>query len=138
MTPHRPKTCFEGPPGDVLNQPRTPGYPLDVRLRSPMDVISGRPQDVRSRRPRDGQIGSLEDVLGTLEGDVLRTSWGPIFAGWEDFKIAELLLKYPFFFTLETVLKMAKETNKGDVESICARVTKPASKKVANAEVDLN
>ena len=33
---------------------------------------------------------------------------------------------------------MAKETNKGDVESICARVTKPASKKVANAEVDLN
>ena len=33
---------------------------------------------------------------------------------------------------------MAKETNKGDVEIICARVTKPASKKVANAEVDLN
>ena len=33
---------------------------------------------------------------------------------------------------------MAKETNKGDVESICARVTKPASKKVANAEVELN
>ena len=30
------------------------------------------------------------------------------------------------------------ETNKGDAESICARVTKPASKKVANAEVDLN
>ena len=33
---------------------------------------------------------------------------------------------------------MAKETNKGDVERICARVTKPASEKVANAEVDLN
>ena len=33
---------------------------------------------------------------------------------------------------------MVKEANKGDVESICARVTKPASKKVANAEVDLN
>ena len=33
---------------------------------------------------------------------------------------------------------MAKETNKGDVKSICARVTKPASKKVANAKVDLN
>ena len=45
----------------------------------------------------------------------------------KDFKIAELLPKRPFFFTLETVLKMAKETNKGDVESICARVTKPAS-----------
>ena len=33
---------------------------------------------------------------------------------------------------------MAKETNKGDIESICARVTKSASKKVANADVDLN
>ena len=33
---------------------------------------------------------------------------------------------------------MAKETNKGDVKSICARVTKPASKKVAKAEVDPN
>ena len=33
---------------------------------------------------------------------------------------------------------MAKETNKGDVESICARVTKPASEKVANAKIGLN
>ena len=33
--------------------------------------------------PRDGQIGSLGEVLGTLEGDVLGTSWGPTFAGWE-------------------------------------------------------
>ena len=33
---------------------------------------------------------------------------------------------------------MTKETNKGDVEGICARVTKLASKKVVNAEVDLN
>ena len=33
---------------------------------------------------------------------------------------------------------MAKETNKGDVESICARVIKHASKQVAKAEVDLN
>ena len=31
-----------------------------------------------------------------------------------------------------------KETNTGDIESICARVTKPVSKKVASAEVDLN
>ena len=67
------------------------GRPLDVRLRRPIDVISGRPQDVRLRRardvrlrrPRDGQIGSLGDVLGTLEGDVPRRSWGQIFAGWE-------------------------------------------------------
>ena len=42
------------------------------------------------------------------------------------------------FFTLETVLKMAKETNKGDVECIRGRVTKFASKKVANAEVYQN
>ena len=33
---------------------------------------------------------------------------------------------------------MVKEANKGDVESICARVTKPASKILANAEVYLN
>ena len=33
---------------------------------------------------------------------------------------------------------MAKETNKGGVESICVRLTKPASRKVANAEVGLN
>ena len=33
---------------------------------------------------------------------------------------------------------MAKETNKGGVKSICRRLTKPASRKVANAEVDLN
>ena len=54
------------------------GRPLNVRLRRPLDVISGRPQNVRLGRPRDGQIGSLGDVLGTLEG----MSWGPIFAGW--------------------------------------------------------
>ena len=33
---------------------------------------------------------------------------------------------------------MAKEANTGGVESISARVTKPTSKKVANAEVDMN
>ena len=33
---------------------------------------------------------------------------------------------------------MAKETNKGNVESICAKVTKHASKKVAKAETNLN
>ena len=39
---------------------------------------------------------------------------------------------------MDAVLKMAKETNKGDVESICAIVTKPALRKVANTEVYLN
>ena len=33
---------------------------------------------------------------------------------------------------------MAKEANKGDVESMCVKVTKHASKKVAKAEVNLN
>ena len=42
------------------------------------------------------------------------------------------------FFTVETVLKIAKETNKGDIESIWGSVTKPASKNVANPEVYLN
>ena len=35
----------------------------------------GRPQDVRSGRPRDGQIESLEDILETLEEDVLGVFW---------------------------------------------------------------
>ena len=70
----------EGPLGNVLRtswerpESTSQGRPLNVRL--------GRPRDVISRRPPDGQIGSKGDVLGTLEGDVLRTSWGPIFAGW--------------------------------------------------------
>ena len=53
-------------------------------------------------------------------------------------KLQNFLPKHPFSFTLETVLKMAEEINKRDVESICARVTKHASKKVAKAEVNLN
>ena len=91
-----PKTCFQGRLRDVLRtswgRPETisQGRPLGGRLGHPQDVISrypqdvglGRPQDVRSRRPRDGQIGSLGDVLWTLEGDVFGTYWGPIFADW--------------------------------------------------------
>ena len=56
----------------------------------------------------------------------------------KDFKFAELPSRHPFSFTLEIALKITKETNKGDVESICAKVTKHASKKVAKAEADLN
>ena len=33
---------------------------------------------------QDGQICSLGVVLGSLEGDIVGTSWGPIFAGWDD------------------------------------------------------
>ena len=43
------------------------GHPQYIRLR--------RPQDVRSGRPRDGQIESLEDILETLEEDVLGMFW---------------------------------------------------------------
>ena len=56
----------------------------------------------------------------------------------KDFEIAELYTKTSIFLNLKTDLKMAKETNKGEVESKCARVSKPASKKMVNAEVDLN
>ena len=40
---------------------------MNVRLGRPLGVISGRPQDVKLGRSHDGQIGSLGDVLGTLE-----------------------------------------------------------------------
>ena len=52
----------------------------------PLNVRLGRLHEVRLGRPQDGQIGSLGDVLGRLEGDVVGTSWGPIFAGWVVFQ----------------------------------------------------
>ena len=52
--------------------------------------------------------------------------------------LQKFLSKHLFSFTLETVLKMVKKTNKGDVKSMCAKVTKYASKKAAKAEVTLN
>ena len=71
---------FEGPVGDVL---RTSWRrPESISQGRPLKATLGRPQGIRLERPRDGQIGSLEDVLGTLEWDVLGTPWGPIFAGW--------------------------------------------------------
>ena len=91
MTNIVPKTCFEGPLAEVLRmswgrpESTSQGRPVDVRLGRPLDVITGRPQDVRSGRPWAGQIGSLGDVLGTLQGNVLGASWRPIFAGWVRF-----------------------------------------------------
>ena len=79
---------FEVPLGDVLRtsygrlESTSQGHPLKVRIGRPLDVISEYLRDIRSGRPWDGQIGSLWDVLGTLEGNVLGTSLGPIFAGW--------------------------------------------------------
>ena len=76
----------QGPLGDVTSrecpESTSQGRHLNNRLRHPLDVISGRPLDVRLGRPWDGQIRSLGDVLGMLEGDIIGTSWGPIFAGW--------------------------------------------------------
>ena len=59
----------EGPVGDVLERLEdVSNHPnLEVRLERSLDAISGRPQDFRSWRPRD----------------VLRISWGPIYAGWD-------------------------------------------------------
>ena len=84
MTPIVPKTCFQGHLGDVSRtswgRPKLnfQGRPLDVRLGRPRDIISRRPPEVRSGRPGNGQIGSLGDVLGTLDGkrprDVLGTN----------------------------------------------------------------
>ena len=56
----------------------------------------------------------------------------------KDFKSVKPLTKLSFTFTLGLALKMAKETNKGDVKSTCARVKKHASKKMAKAAVNLN
>ena len=110
-----PKTRFQGRLGDVLwtslGRPKTfsQGRPLyvrwgrrlDVRLGRPQEVVSRRPQDVKSERPRevssecpqDGQIGSLGDVLGMLEGDVLGTSWGPVFAFWVNEQLPIFLIQ---------------------------------------------
>ena len=80
--------CFEGPLGVALRtsweSPESTSQEriLNARLRRPLDVILGRPEDFRSGRPQYGQIGSLADVLQTLNGDVLGTFWGPVFADW--------------------------------------------------------
>ena len=55
----------------------------------------------------------------------------------KDFKSAELLTKTYFFLYFRDRSKNG-EWNKGDVDSICARVTKHASKCLAKAEVNLN
>ena len=51
------------------------GRHLNVIFGHPQYIRLGRPQDVRSGRPRDGQIESLEDILETLEEDVLGMFW---------------------------------------------------------------
>ena len=98
MTTYCPKDVFQrssrGRPENVLgtSESTSQGRSLDVRLGRPLDVILGRPQGVRLERPRDGQIGYLGNVLATLEADVLGTSWGPIFAGWVDTFVSDLLI----------------------------------------------
>ena len=65
----RPESTSQGRPLNVGL-----GHPLNVISERPLDVRLGRPWDVRSGRPRNGQIGSLGDVLETLEGGVLGTN----------------------------------------------------------------
>ena len=87
-----PKTCFEGPLGDVLRtswgrpESTSQGRPVDVRFGRPLDIISGRPQDVRLGRQIGTSPGCSNRIFrgrpGTLEGDVLGTSWEPISGGW--------------------------------------------------------
>ena len=72
----------KGPLGNFPNQPlrnvpQTSDW--DVPWTSFQDVPRTSDWDV----PRiSDQTGSLGDYLGTLEGNVLGKSWGPIFAGW--------------------------------------------------------
>ena len=65
----------EGPLEDVLTtswerpESTSQGYPLNVRFRLPLDVISGRPQDFRLRRPRDVRSGRPRDgQIGFFKG----------------------------------------------------------------------
>ena len=53
-------------------------------------------------------------------------------------KLLNFLPKSPFSFTLKTIVKVGKETNKWNIEIIYTRVTKHASKKVSKAKVNLN
>ena len=55
----------------------------------------------------------------------------------KDFKFAELLTKTSIFVYFRDRPENG-EGNKGDVERMCAKVTKHASKKVAKAEASLN
>ena len=55
----------------------------------------------------------------------------------KDFKFAELLTKTSFFAYFRDSPENG-EWNKVDVESICAKVTKHVSKKVAKADANLN
>ena len=55
----------------------------------------------------------------------------------KDFKFAELFTKTYFFVYFRDRPENGKG-NKGDVESICAKVTKHASKKMAKSEANLN
>ena len=72
-----PKTSSEGLLRDIVIT-FSKGRPWEVdsghSWMSYRELISRPSQDVRLERSQDGQIGSLGDVLGTFEGDVLCTS----------------------------------------------------------------
>ena len=62
-----------------------------MRLGHLLGIILGRPQDLRLGHPRDGQIGSLEDILGMLEGDVLRMTLGTNTCRLEMFPVFQMM-----------------------------------------------
>ena len=96
MTPYRPKDMFwrsfRGQPENILGKFRInlPGTSLWRQIEtSPgrhFGTYPGRQIGAslrpRSELPQCDQIVSLGNVLRTLEGDVLGSPWGPIFAGW--------------------------------------------------------
>ena len=94
--PHRPKDMFfRSSRGRHENNVETsqinlPGTSLGRQVstspgrhfETTQDVRSGLPRDTTSGCPQDGQIQSLGDVLRNLQGDILGTSSGQIFAIW--------------------------------------------------------
>ena len=84
------KTSSKGPPGDVLRRffkghhgDVDSGGSCVVKLGRLWEFRSRRPWNVRSGRSRDVKLGRHWDSQIEYLGDVLGTSWVPIFAGWD-------------------------------------------------------
>ena len=93
----------KGRPGNVLETSRInlPGTSLGCQIKTSPRCYFELPQGISLGRPRDGQIGSLGDVLGTLEKGVLGTSWGPKIVGWVIIITRHLFSFYNIFFSIQ-------------------------------------
>ena len=91
----------------------------------PGDIPDQPPRDVKLGPPQDGQIGSLGDVLGTLEGDVLRTYWRPIFPSWVKLHLEECLDSgfVPSWLTKGKTVLLQKDEKKSNMASNYRPVT---------------